>query len=483
MNSAYIVRYKAPGRRKVITLTVAAIICLSSCRKFITIDAPVTSINSANVYTNDATAAAVLTNIYSKLSNDNSTSVLGLGSFSIFTALSGDELKLYNLSFTNFQPYYQNDLTETTSSFWQSIYPTVFVINAAIEAVSHSSSLTVAVQKQLLGEARFMRAFCYFYLVNLYGDVPLVTTTDYKINAALPRTSAVKVYEQILIDLKAAQDLLSESYLSADAKTATQERVRPTKWAATALLARVYLFTKDYKNAEAEASAVINNSSLFKLSNLNDVFLKNSDEAIWQLQPVGVLTASNTGDGAYYILPETGPDNDNYPVYMNGLLANSFEAGDQRRINWVDSVVADNITYYYAYKYKIGRVDLPATEYVMVLRLAEQYLIRAEARTQLGNTAGAKNDLNMIRTRAGLPGTSALTPSALLTAIVQERRAELFTEWGHRWLDLKRTSSIDAVMAIATAEKGGAWKTTAQIFPIPLSDLQKDLHLTQNPGY
>ncbi len=99
-----------------------------------------------------------------------------------------------------------------------------------------------------MGEARFFRAFCYFYLVNLFGDVPLATTTDSTINARLPRIPSDEVYQQIITDLKEAESLLSTEYLDANLKSygGLPERVRPTKWAASAMLARVYLYQEGF---------------------------------------------------------------------------------------------------------------------------------------------------------------------------------------------------------------------------------------------
>jgi len=95
----------------------------------------------------------------------------------------------------------------------------------------------------------------------------------------------------------------------------------------------------------------------------------------------------------------------------------------------------------------------------------------------------AQADLNAIRTRAGLPNTIASTQPALLTAIQHERQVELFTEWGHRWLDLKRTGNIDAVMTIICSQKGSSWSSYQQLYPLPLVDIQMDPNLVQNIGY
>jgi hypothetical protein len=150
-------------------------------------------------------------------------------------------------------------------------------------------------------------------------------------------------------------------------------------------------------------------------------------------------------------------------------------------------VIAGGVTYYYPFKYKIDSLGAPVSEYEMVLRLGEQYLIRAEAEANgTGGTGAAISDLNVIRNRAGLPNYSgASDPTSVSNAIYHERQVELFTEWGHRWLDLKRTGMVDTVMGTggACAAKGGTWNTNWQWYPISLYELQHDPNLQQNSGY
>jgi hypothetical protein len=472
---------------------IMVLFAISGCKKFTEVGFPETSNNANVVYNTDVQAIGVLTGIYAKMETTLLSNPVILG-MPVFTGLSSDELTLFDKNNTALGPYYTNTLSgQMPVSFWSNIYPVIFVTNSALDGLSSSTGLTPSVKQQLLGEAKFIRAFCYFYLVNLYGDVPLVLTTDYKKNALLARTSKDLVYQQIIDDLKDAQNLLSENYLdgSLTPYSSKAEKVRPTKWAANALLARTYLYTKDWANAEAQATSVINNSTLFSLDTLNGVFLKNSKEAIWQLQPIRSGIFSNTQEGAIFKLPSTGPNTSQYPVYLSPFLLNTFEPNDQRKSKWVDSVVVSISgvpkTFYYPSKYKIGQKNTAVAEYSMVLRLAEQYLIRAEARTQQNNLGNAIADLDMIRQRAGLPLIANTNPgisqSALLDTILHERQVELFTEWGHRWLDLKRINKVDAVMSVVTPQKGGTWETTDQLYPIPVTELQKDPNLTQNSGY
>lgn len=451
-----------------------------SCKKFIEVDAPVTSTNAINVYENDNTAIAVLTGIYTNMSG--SFFIDGITSISLYPELSADNLSLYDLNGQAYTPYYINDLKPTgpgTPILWNNIYPIIYVANAAIEGLNKSTSLTPSVKDQLMGEARFVRAFCFFYLTNLYGDIPVPLGTDYKTNATLERSSSEKVYEQIIFDLKEAQRLLNTQFVGIDAISASAERVRPNKGAATALLARAFLYKADYVNAEMLATAVIN-SPLYDTAALNDVFLKNSREAIWQLQPVGVN--ENTKEAILFILPEEGPSIAR-PIFLSNQVMSNFETGDLRKRNWTDSVIAEGVTYYYAYKYKAGLNVGAVSEYEMVLRLAEQYLIRSEARVRQGNLTGGLADLNVVRKRAGLAPSVANTAVDLLSAIQHERQAELFTEWGDRWFDLKRTGKVNEVMEQVTPFKGGIWNSNWQLYPIPLTELQANPNLVQNPGY
>lgn len=481
--------------RLVLTLCAFVSLLALSCKKFIEISAPHTSLNGGNVYTVDATAAAVLTNVYAEMSEKNNMQnetppLTGqdITSISLYAALSADELALFDLNYISMPTYYRNELDKTNSpNYWKSLYPKIFIANNTIDGLNASNGLTPAVKQHLFGEALFIRAFCYFYLVNLYGDVPLVLDLDYKTSSLLGRASVSDVYQQIIKDLTTAQGLLSQEYLQANAltpyTTGAEERVRPNKWVATALLSRVYLYNGEYTKAEAEATKIINNTSLFDLTTLGETFLKNNKEAIWQLQPVGNNNASNAGEGRLFILPAGGPNSSSNPVYLSLLLVNSFESGDFRKQNWVNSVIVGSDTFYYANKYKIGNVVAPTQEYPTIFRLSEQYLIRAEARAQLDNTGGAQTDLNIIRNRAGLSTTSANEKPSLLNAILKERRVELFTEWGHRWLDMKRTKTIDNVMNVVAPLKGGSWESYKALFPLPESDLLKDPNLVQNPGY
>ncbi|MDR3714167.1 MAG: RagB/SusD family nutrient uptake outer membrane protein [Puia sp.] len=460
------------------------------CKKLVTVDAPLTSVNQANVYGNDASAIAVLTGIYTAMSTPGSV-FTGSTGISFFSGLSADELTLYSgiSNTSSWYSYYTNSLYSTTkgtvgSDYWSPAYNYIYTCNAAIEGISNSTAITVSIKQQLLGESYFMRAFIYFYLANLFGDAPLITTTDYKTNESLSRAPKPQIYQQVITDLKTAEGLLNASYLDGNLQVYSSgnvQKVRPTKWAAMALLARTYLYIKDWADAENESDSLINNPT-FSLSSIGNVFLANSSEAIWQLQPIN--SELNTQDAWVFILPSSGP-NANYPVYLSNQLLGKFEPGDLRRFNWIDSVIVGNDTFYYPYKYKSAAYGAPLTEYLMVFRLGEQYLIRAEARAQQNDLTGAQADIDVIRARSMLGNTTSGDYTSLLSSILHERQVELFTEWGHRWLDLKRTSSVDSVMTYATPIKsaGLAWNSFQQLYPILYTDILEDRNLIQNQGY
>ncbi|MEP7376211.1 MAG: RagB/SusD family nutrient uptake outer membrane protein [Chitinophagaceae bacterium] len=453
-------------------LFVVLIAASYSCKKFLEIDPPKNLISNVTVFSSDETAIAAVRGIYSQMINNIGGFASG-GSFSVtfLCGLSADELNNHS---NNYIALYRNALTSTNfpSILWSEPYKFINNANAVIEGLTRSTDVSDVTKRVLLGEAKFIRAFCHFYLVNLFGDVPLITTTDYSKNAVATRTPKNQVYEQIISDLKEAENLLLDDFSFSNG-----ERDQPNKWAAVALLARVYLYTGDYVKAEAQATMVINNLGAFSLeSDLNSIFLKNSSETIWQLKPIG--TTLNTNEGNLFILT-TAP---NF-VSLSLQLLNSFEPGDSRMSQWVKDFTIGSTTYYYPFKYKIKTGGSPFDEYSMVLRLAEQYLIRSEARAQQNNIAGGQADLNVIRFRAGLGPTNSNDKNSLLAAILKERQVELFTEWGHRWLDIKRTGNVDAIMVVGTTHKGGTWNTNQKWYPIPQSELQNDINLVQNPGY
>jgi hypothetical protein len=447
-----------------------------SCNKLTDVGGPVNSTTNGNVFQNDATATAVVTGIYAKAMLPT-ISFLN-GGITIFPALSADEF-VSNGTSSNVLEFMNNSLQSSNqtirTTLWINAYSLLYQANAAIEGISGSKTITDATKKQLLGESYFMRAFIFFNLVNLYGDIPLIITTNYQTNAVLGRADETLVKSRINQDLITAIGLLSADY-------PTPNRVRVNKWAALSLLSRMNLYEEKWMAAEMNASQVINAGVYFLEQDLNSVFLYNSKESILQFMPVS--TGYNTTEG-HQLVP--APGTSSIPICsLSPWLINAFEPADKRYANWVNNKTTAGTVYTYPYKYKQKAnftTGFVLSEYYMVLRLAEQYLIRAEARAHLQNLSGAIADLDSIRNRAGLPLISVTSPAInreeLLIAIQKERQTELFAEWGHRWFDLKRTKQADDILK----NRKSSWNSTDTLYPIPGSERILNPNLTQNDGY
>jgi len=466
--------------------TILLAIIAISCKKAVQIAPPTSSITTIETFGDSADANSAILGIYSKMINMNATIAFANGGITQYCGLSSDELNIYLPIPDNIQ-LYNNNLISTngnTASLWTAAYSLIYQSNACIEGLQASTGISQQFKAELIGEAKFLRAFCYFYLVNLFGDVPYVSSSNWKQTSLTSRSSKTDVYSKVVADLLDAQNSLTDDY-----SIASGYRTRATKSTATALLARVYLYTGDNSSAERQATTVINNSNFRLESDLNSVFLTTSIEAILQWQQNTDFNPYNATPEGCAMLPvrATAP-----PTYysLNPSLLSVFEDGDNRRTSWIHSSIYRGTTFYYPYKYKLGRADrVPGstpTEFYTVLRLAEQYLIRAEARLKQGNDIdGAISDLNMLRVRAGLmPLNTSLSSTQVQDAIMHERQVELFCEWGHRWFDLKRTGEIDSVMGNITPQKGGIkWRTSQQLYPIPQTEILFDPNLTQNAGY
>jgi hypothetical protein len=466
----------------------AMLISCCSCKKFIAIETPVNLIGSGVVFEKNETANAAMLNVYSEMVESTNSNGFRIA-FSIGTYV--DELKSYS-TLNSFLQVYANELiprtSDLTNQIWSAAYRYIYQANAVIEGCEKSKSLNSDVKQQLTAEAKFIRAYWYCYLINLYGKVALVNTTDYEINQQIAQSDTDVVYAKIIADLKDAISGLKEDYVTADGVSKTDQRFRPNKFAAKALLARIYLYTGDYTNAKDIASEVIANTQQYEMVQLDDVFKTNNREAIWQvIKPLPNNQNYVTPEGNGFVL--TGPPNSGSLTISPDLL-NAFDAADLRKSNWIgkftNTSVTPNIDYYYPNKYKIKNGSA-LTEASTVLRLAEQFLIRAEANANLGNLADAIADVDVVKKRAGVQLVKDKNPGigreALLAEIFAERRFEFFTEWGHRFFDLKRSNTIDDVMKIASPKKQGTWETKDRFWCIPLNDILNNPNLKQNDGY
>ncbi len=462
---------------KIMTGLFLIVLSGASCKRLIEIPGnPPTQITEAQQFADSVTTMTAIAGIYSYPPNGVSGFTFNDGYLTLYGALSSDELSTGGALNTDDLAFYDNNLTafnSTLNSVWANPYKGVYPVNAALMNITASNTLSASFRKQLTGELKVVRALYYFYLTNLFGGVPLVTSTDYKATALIPRTSIDSIYNQVLADLTDAQQALPAGYPSAG-------RVRPNLYTVDAFLSKVYLFRQEWQKSYDAASAVIGSGQYHLEPDLNKVFLDGSQEAIWQLPANNPSGNSVTTDARHFIPNSSGV----VPYYLlTPTLLNAFESGDSRLLQWTAQVVVNtgggDQTLNYPYKYKNATPNAPTVEDFMIFRLGEILLNRAEAAAHLGNTTAALADLNAVRARAGLTASAASSQDDVLNAIMHERQAELFCEWGSRWLDLKRTGTVNTVLGM---EKPG-WKATDALYPVPNPQIEVDNLLTQNLGY
>ena len=365
------------------------------------------------------------------------------------------------------------------------------------------------------GQARFLRAFYYFHLVRLYGDVPLLLSElESPAGAAVPRAPTAEVYAQIEADLQAALPLLVPV---GDLNGSSGfERGRVTRGAAQALLAKAYLTVERWQEA-ADAAAAVMGGPYALLPVYADNFAgrnENSAESVFEVQfapGAGGDVGSNLsrflappalygGGGSEQIF---ATDNrldylPNVPATGNGLVQ-AYEEGDVRfdttfsRYGQARSIFGGPQPY-----------ELATTKYfvpppvasgqsganVPVFRFAEVLLIRAEALAQLGQLGEAKALADRVRARAGLdPLPDGLDQGALLQAIYKERRTELAFEF-KRFYDLNRWGVLSERLAAQGVTVPAGTVTPHPItgkpqflYPVPDQEILTNSNLTQNPGY
>ncbi|WBL25029.1 RagB/SusD family nutrient uptake outer membrane protein [Zunongwangia sp. HGR-M22] len=466
-------------------LSLGVVFCLSGCDDYLDIPAPSDAFYEENTFVNDATTATTINGVLAQLSVNYPFTNL-----SLYTGLYTDEFTLNVNNALTYQRYYNNDLNSNNApSAWSDFYPIVYRVNAIMEGINTTNE-TLSNKDQYLGEAYFLRGLCFYYLTTLYGDIALPTTSDYQVNNKLSRAPQQEAFQQIIADLEMAESLLSENYVTSDGLE-TSSQARPNKTAAQALLARVLLYNQDWEKALEKSEAVINGTQQ-SLVGLNQVFKTDSEAMIWELMPnnnpdsyMRYVPDYNIYFGWNYGFSSIEIEFANAPVYLSESQLSVFEEGDQRFENWVSPVeLNDSTTYYLPYKYQTQTAGEEASA---ILRIAEQYLIIAEANAELGNLGEAVAKINAVRNRADLPAINPTSKEEILAAILKERRAEFFGEGSFRFLDLKRTNKLDVIMNQAVQQKTefgeATWESYKQFWPISYSEINANPNLEQTPGY
>ncbi len=346
----------------------------------------------------------------------------------------------------------------SVAGLWSSFYDGINVANNVIEKVPGMNDMSTEEKNKALGELYFIRALNHFNAMNYFGAVPIKITPTVGISDLnIPRSAPEQVYARIISDLTFAAEQLPAS---------TSLKIRATKYAAIALLARVYLYQGDNPMAIQMAGRVINEGGYTLLDNYAGIFEGDgSSETIFEID----FNQLDRNRIAEYNFPKTL--NGRREVEPTESILDAYEVGDTR----FDA----SITYEAALAYPIKYDDLSTgSDNVIVLRLGEMYLIRAEAEARNNGDIGLiQDDLNEIRERANLSASSADSYPALLLQIEKDRRIEMAFE-GHRWFDLVRTGrAIDVLLNVNSSNQ--------TLFPIPARELQTNTSsgMTQNPGY
>lgn len=484
--------------KKILNILLSSILLttLFSCDKFLDLKPESSSIAVENssadsvLYTTASEVEAALAGVYGDFRNE----YFELDYFVNGDAQSDDayagadnpanfQIDDYNIDATNLN----------VTRDWAYLYSTIGKANQVINNVNAvpDTTLSETRRKEITAEASFIRAFMYFQLVQLWGDVPLVLTSVGTFNLEIlpllfpPRTPADSVYNQIITDLETALPNVPVTAINKN---------YVTKGAVNAVLAKVYATIEphDWNKVLQYCNAVIDGpySLLPNYDELWDNMHENSEEAIFEINYEGTSSSGNWGVSMF-----RGMDWKKFNIPSNDLVKAFDNEGDN--IRKASSIFFDDVSgkwsdskwpqtnYPFINKWRIA--DSPSPQNYIFLRLADILLLKAEALNELGDLAGAAELVNQIRSRVNLPNTTASGQDAMRLAIEKERRLELAFE-GHRWFDLKRTGRAIEVINNAKGPDGVTplgYNLTPNrlIWPIPQAEMDKNSKLVQNEGY
>jgi starch-binding outer membrane protein, SusD/RagB family len=435
---------------KLIIIFVALVI--SSCEEFIETE-PTTIITDDLVIIDEESAEQVLLGAYSSLQSGNAYSNLAITNPGVLS----DEL-VHSGSFPTVRQMDVNDILSdnvTLQGYWGTYYAGIYITNVILERIENIS-IDPAKKDIIIGQAKYLRALMLFDLVKLYGAIPVPTNSSLTDLSVIERTPANETYAFIIAELLEAASLLDDVDYG-EAGRDDEDRSRAGEWAAKALLARAYLYSGDKTNAGLVADDVIENGGYTLPALYSTVFNGNSTEAIFE-----VFSSVNDANGIAFQFRSDG----RYEYAPSPELIGAFEVGDTRL-----GIIADPA----GSKPEVGKYKDVATgtDRTIVSRLAEMYLIRAEANI---GSASADDDLNILRARAGLADLTSVS----LADVLQERFVELCFE-GHRWNDLIRTNTVSQVMSVINPT---TWDSNVDLLlPLPNREVLRNPNLVQNPGY
>ena len=440
-------------------LVLASLVFFPSCSDFLQQE-PANYVSDKAVIVDESSANSALNGAYHMLGN---SAYYGGRYFDAGINLAGDNVTWTgSLNFYyDFDTHQYSAENQLLAQAWYGIYATVNQANQVIDKTNALTNISEAAKKRIVAEATVIRSLAFFDLARTWGNVPIVkeATSSPTQFDGVKQTAAKDVYADIVKEILAVYpDLSSPS-----------DKVHINQAVAEAFLARVYLYLKDYDHAEEYATKVISNS-YYQLGSIQDLIdSKQTSESIWEL----AYSTSRTNDqSSYWRSPNHGGRHEWGPSKDLVNLLKDPNVGGDRKAFFADYSTPQVPDYYVGTLYHRSTSD----DDVILFRLAEQYLIRAEARAkkQSPDLNGALTDINTIRTRSHVPTLDG-TPSQseIIQAIEDENRVEFALE-PHRWFDLVRTGRAVEVLKI---------KDTQTVFPIPYNDILADKDLVQNKDY
>jgi hypothetical protein len=491
-----------PNYTTLIFLSFATVL---SCNKLV--ENPSSVIVSSQFYQTSSDAVAAVNAIYNTLNSDP------LGDFPMYgrqlNLLTDNASDNQNFSPSNTNPDVRALSTVTYVSIngrilknWQQLY---FGINRANIAIDNIAAIPVTqfsnpqLQARLINEGKFIRALLYFNLVRLWGDVPLILHNPTSVDVStlqIPRTPRDSVYAQIISDLNDASNLPA-AYTGADIG-------RATSGAAHTLLAKVYVTLKQWPAAQTQLQDVFNGGYGYSLfPNFKDVFQKTTKNGVEHIFSVQYATNGGEVNTTQYLSQSFNSFNTGtYPIDIpsDSSIAALFDSADTRKaVTFYTSqfnaangqtVIFHNPYTPYLNKFvdyslsPLNNQTISGINYT-VLRYAEVLLLNAEVLNELngGPTAEAYNAINQVRTRAHIPNlTAGLNQTDFRDSVFLERRKEFIQE-GQRWFDLVRQGGAVLVDALHKFPAKQAATLKDSLYPLPLTEIQLDPLLTQNPGW
>lgn len=452
----------------ILTLSLSLVLAPISCEKWIETDFPNNQLPTELVFEDEQTAEAALAGLYASLWS-NSLLSGGVEGFGLLGGLYTDDIStVYTPGINGVSDIFYNAQLSNNSvvtNVWTNAYQQIYASNSIIEGVRNSKSLSPAVKDRITGEALFVRSLLYFYLHQIYGQIPYTDSTDYTFNSQLSRMPKNEFMTRIETDMSEAVNLIPTSYRNA-------EKIYPNKYAAYLILAKIKMLLNKNNEAEVLLHTIVQASNYSFQNDITKVFQKAGSHIIWQLKPGNTNEA--TKEAILYNFTAAP-----LSFMVNPNLVSQFSNNDLRKQQYITAVPFQTQTNYKISKYRNLAASNP-NEYSVIMRLEEAQFLLAEVLIQQGKVSEAIPLINKTRLRAGLNALPvSLTASAAMDELRIEKRKELFSEQGIRFFDLKRWGLLNQLTTVKPN-----WKPFHVQWPLPAKELLLNPKLNpQNDGY